>query len=349
MSPTASPPKPSPARESSNEFGSASEFDSSKVSVVASGELPTAESDGKRPKRLIVASLVSVLMLSIVGYSMVASGTAATEQEESASNESLLPVRVLVVGSVRPPGLGREYAGLLIPDRESVLSFEGDGRIASINVEEGDLIRTGDVIAVLDQSHLDAKQRRIESELAAANARLDELVSGPRKQTVAAARAKVDELVARVELAKVEARRQEQLVPRGATSRSERDAAVFGLEAQEKELLAARSALEQLAEGTRAEQLAEQRARCQAIEASLEEVAAERDDATIIAPFSGRIEQRFVDEGTVVSSGIQVVKLVSQLVEAEVGLPPSVASNLTTGERVTLRLRGQDRDAWIDR
>ncbi|MEM0926554.1 MAG: HlyD family efflux transporter periplasmic adaptor subunit [Planctomycetota bacterium] len=277
---------------------------------------------------------------------------AEVEQEGSMallSKANPLPVSVLVAGSVQPPEMGREFAGLLIPDQESTLSFEGDGRITEILVQEGDCVNAGDTIARLDQSHLDAKERRIKSELAAANARLDELVAGPRLQTIAAARAKVDELQARVELAKVEAKRQEQLVPRGATSRSERDAAVFGLKAEENNLLAASALLEELSEGTRAEQIAEQRARCAAIQASLDEVAAERTDATVVAPFDGRIEQRMVDEGTVVSPGVPVLRIVSHRVEAEVGLPPDVAQDLTPGQRVSIRLRGVEREGWIDR
>ncbi|MEO1616109.1 MAG: HlyD family efflux transporter periplasmic adaptor subunit [Planctomycetota bacterium] len=359
MSPIASPPESSVPDESSSvanhpattESGphSPTNVESDMVSPQSDQPNMPPSGSGRTPKRLIAGavSLIGlVLVAAAVNHLRNSGGPAA---EEGRVNAEALPVRTLVVGTVQPPDQSREYAGLLVPEKESTLSFEGAGRIAGVNVNEGDRVRAGEVLAILDQTHLDAKQQRIESELSAAKAKLKELVAGPRKQTVDAARARVDELAARVELAKVEARRQEELVPRGATSRSERDTAVFGLQADSSSLLAAKAVLSELAEGTRSEQIEEQRARCGSIEASLKELDAERSDATLRAPFDGLIEQRLVDEGTVVSAGVPVLGLVSDRVEAEVGLPPAVAGKLQPGHPVTLTLRNETRVARIRR
>jgi HlyD family secretion protein len=260
-----------------------------------------------------------------------------------------LPVQVVPVGSVDGPDLSSRYAGVLIPDRESVLGFERGGRVAAVHVSEGDVVGQGDLIAELDQQDLDAAEKRVRGELAAAEAKLAELIAGPREQTIEAARARVEELAARVAQAKLEANRQRQLAPRGATSNAELDSAVYGLQASENSLLAARAALEELSAGTRVEQIAAQRARCDSIAAQLEEIQSQRDDSRIVAPFDGSVARRLIDEGTVVTSSVAVVEVVSERCEAQVGLPPTVAAQLAAGDPVLLHLRRSTRPATIDR
>lgn len=281
-----------------------------------------------------------------VGPANEAAGTTGTLPP---SDTSALPVNTVRVGSVAAPVLSQRYAGLLISRKASDLSFERGGRVIAIHVEEGSVVEQGELLAELDQDDLDAAEHRTKSELAAAQAVLDELVAGPREETIRAAAAKVEELTARVKLAEIDADRQRQLAPKGATSRSELDSAEFGLQATQNSLLAAQASLDELNEGTRKEQIAAKKAKCEAIEASLREIEAQRRDSKIVAPFAGTIGARQIDEGVVVSSGSTVLSLVSDAVEAQVGLPPATAGSLKQNEKVTVWLRDQQRDAWVDR
>ncbi len=300
---------------------------------------------------IAVAGVAAVVVWAATIASTPAEDTSGEPRSEAGADRKAdpLPVQVIRVGSVAGPDLSSRYAGLLIPDRESELGFEREGRVEAVHVSEGDTVSRGDLIAELDQQDLDAAEKRVRGELAAAEAKLAELVAGPREQTIEAARARVEELAARVAQAKLEANRQRQLAPRGATSNAELDSAVYGLQASENSLLAARAALEELSAGTRVEQIAAQRARCAAIEAQLEEIQSQRDDSRIVAPFDGSIARRMVDEGTVVTSSVAVVEVVSERCEAQVGLPPAVAAQLTAGDAVVLHVRRSTRRATIDR
>ncbi|MCA9139218.1 MAG: biotin/lipoyl-binding protein [Planctomycetales bacterium] len=294
--------------------------------------------------------VVTVLAVAgIAGFAYDVSQQASSESTRRENRPAPLAVRTLRVGSLSGPELTQRYAGLLVAQQNSSLSFNRAGRVAAIHVHEGNTVTKGDVIAELDQEDLDAASARVQSELAAATARLDELIAGPREQTLKAAGAKVKELAAQVELAKIDADRQKQLAPRGATSRSELDSAVFGLQAAENGLLAAQAELEELVEGTRKEQIAAQRSTCLSIEARLREIETQRNDSRIVAPFDGRISARAIDEGAVVAPGSMVLAIVSDAIEAQVGLPPELAGSLSTGDRVSVWLRQKCRDGWIDR
>ncbi len=144
--------------------------------------------------RPVVSSVVVVIAAAVFAVAMRPSGDDdGTTVAEDATDAPPLPVQVVRVGSIDGQEFAQRYAGILIPKRESVLSFERGGRVIRIAVREGTEVKRGDVLAELDQEDLDANEDRIESELAAAEALLDELVAGPRRQSIEAAEAKVKE------------------------------------------------------------------------------------------------------------------------------------------------------------
>ncbi|OYP32268.1 HlyD family secretion protein [Rhodopirellula sp. MGV] len=270
-------------------------------------------------------------------------------QADAISSARPLPVEVVLAGSIPPPVLSTGYTGLLVPVKRSLLGFERGGKVTQIGVHEGDFVQRGDLLAVIAQDDLDATQSRIESELAAARAILAELVAGPRVQAIEAASAEVKKAKARVMLAEVEANRQLKLASGSATSRSELDAARFGLDAERSQLASATATLEELTAGTREEQIAAQRARCEVIQASLGEIQSQRNRSRVVAPFDGQVAGRMVDEGEVIAPGAAVLELISHALEAQVALPPSVAAGLQRGDNVILRLGEQLRTGRIDR
>ena len=271
------------------------------------------------------------------------------ETDPGQDHRTAMPVNIIHAGDVSGPNLATRYTGRLVAKQQSHLSFERGGRITKVHVREGDVVAVGDLLAELDQEDLDAIELRTQSELAAQQARLKELIAGPRSQEIEAARAKADELAARVELAEIDARRQRKLATQGATSQSELDSAILGLQATRNSLVAAKAIHDQLVEGTRSEQIAAQRAKCAAIDASLKELHSNRNDSRIIAPFDGYIATRLLDEGAVIASGTPIVELMSDHIECEVGVPPEIAAKWAIGTEVTIYLGIETRRGWISR
>jgi RND family efflux transporter MFP subunit len=73
------------------------------------------------------------------------------------------------------------------------------------------------------------------------------------------------------------------------------------------------------------------------VQAALQSIDIDVAKSLLIAPYSGRIAKRQVDEGTIVKPGQVTLELIeSQILEARIGVTAKLASTLTTGQEVTL-------------
>ncbi len=249
-----------------------------------------------------------------------------------------LPVSVITARPVSSFAQTRHYTGTLVAGRTSELSFQRSAEVVEIAVDEGDAVQTGDEIARLDVRRLDTAQQILEAQRAAAAARLRELQAGPRRETIEATRAQVAELEAQQELAERTHRRTLELQARNSASAQAVDNTLLSLEAATARLRRARRRLEELESGTRQEQIDAQRAAVAQLDARLADLKLDREDSVLRAPFAGRISRRYLDEGTVVTVGQPVVRLVEDTVlEARIGLPADRLSHLHEGDSVTLR------------
>ncbi|MBI5826048.1 MAG: HlyD family efflux transporter periplasmic adaptor subunit [Chloroflexi bacterium] len=67
-------------------------------------------------------------------------------------------------------------AGTIVPRAEARLSFTGIGRVASVNVQVGDVVEAGQVLVELDTAILEAKVNEAESNLAVAEIQVKYLI-----------------------------------------------------------------------------------------------------------------------------------------------------------------------------
>jgi RND family efflux transporter MFP subunit len=73
------------------------------------------------------------------------------------------------------------------------------------------------------------------------------------------------------------------------------------------------------------------------LDAELADLVHDLDDTKLVAPFGGRVSERFIDEGTVIASGTPVVEVIDDTeLEAWIGLPPSAALTLQVGQHCEL-------------
>ena len=79
--------------------------------------------------------------------------------------------------------------GSIVPRKEARLSFDIPGKVADVLVEVGARVEKGSVLARLDDTTLALNARQADAALAAAQAQLEELKAGPRKEELAVAQA----------------------------------------------------------------------------------------------------------------------------------------------------------------
>ncbi len=76
--------------------------------------------------------------------------------------------------------------GTVLPSENPDLSFETSGRVAAVNVQVGDTVAKGEVLATLDTAALSAARDQAQANLHLAQAKLDALKAGPRPVDVSA-------------------------------------------------------------------------------------------------------------------------------------------------------------------
>lgn len=279
-------------------------------------------------------------------FPLALAGCGSAEAEPPAPEP--LPVAVVAAEPVTSFKTTRAYTGEVRPTREAAVGFETGGRVVSLAVDEGATVKAGQLLGRVDAATLEARRARTAAELAEAEARLAELVAGPRRQEIAVAEAELRELDADLALAKRRLGRRRTLLERSAITREDYDEERYAAEAIAARRDAASERLSELREGTRVERVDAQRARVRALEAGLAEIDEQVADATLKAPFAARVVERMVDDGAVVAAGAAVFRLVeAKTPEAWVGVPAEAAATLKRGDYARLRVGGSERPGEV--
>jgi HlyD family secretion protein len=189
------------------------------------------------------------------------------------------------------------------------LSFRVSGRVKRMLAEEGDRVRAGELLAVLDREPYREKVRRARARLEAARAEHCKLRNGSRRQEIERARARVAEREAGLQNARLRYSRAKRLAKRGAATEQDVDDALAGRKQAAARLEAARQELSLALEGFRKQDVRRAAAEVRAAEASLDMARTGLRDTRLLAPRNGTILTRVVEPGSVVGRGAPVYTL----------------------------------------
>lgn len=226
------------------------------------------------------------------------------------------PIAIVVIAAVaggafyllRDGGAGDGLsASGTVEATEASLGFQAAGRIERILVNEGDRVKAGDTLAVLDRTELEARHAQARAQLAAAEATLSELERGARSEELAQAREADSTAAARLTDAQRDLARAQQLFRGGAASQEAYDKARFAADVARSQREQAAQQLRLVQAGPRAERIAAQRAMVQSAQALLRQVGAQLANAVVVAPFGGIVTVRQRQPGEIVAPGAPVV------------------------------------------
>jgi RND family efflux transporter MFP subunit len=220
-----------------------------------------------------------------------------------ASGDQKLPLQVTTIRLEQASSyqVERVYAGTIESSRESQLGFQYPGAIESIHVDEGDIVEKGDTLVKLESSELMARQDLALADLASSRASL---------------------LVARSqwELTLATMKRHQELVKDGHTSGQRLDEVRFDQKMKSAALQVARTHQQQA-------------------EANLQLIQIQIDKTELKAPFNGVIQQRLMDEGTIVSAGQPVLHLMEYgNPEARIGIPMDMVEHIKPGDHYEFKV-----------
>ena len=95
--------------------------------------------------------------------------------------------------------------------RQVSLAFEGSGRIKALNVQEGDRVQEGQVLAVLDTQALEIQAKQAQAQLVVQQQAVDEQDAGTRPEEIAQAKAQVVSVQAQLDKATKDLQRYQAL------------------------------------------------------------------------------------------------------------------------------------------
>lgn len=193
--------------------------------------------------------------------------------------------------------------------RQVSLAFDGSGRIAELRVEEGDNVKAGQVVAVLDTSTLELQARQAEAQVEAMRQALLKLRNGSRPEEIAQARAQLASAEASAVLAEQSLDRTIRLQTSGASTASALDQARAQAEAARANVEQSRAALQLTEAGARAEDIASAEAQLAGAEASLALLRHQIDRGQLKAPVDAVVRSRLREPGDMITSATAVFAL----------------------------------------
>jgi HlyD family secretion protein len=192
-------------------------------------------------------------------------------------------------------------SGYVVAHHKIAVGAKVMGRVAWIGVEKGDKVQQGQVLVRLEDSEFRAQVNEARANLAAAQARLDQLRTGSRPQEKLKDRAGVLQAEATLRNAEAEYERAEKLYRGGVASKAELDRATAQRDTARALLEAARQSSAMTDIGPRPEEIRAALAQVQQMKAALDYANTQFASTEIKAPVSGTVLQRIVERGEMVS------------------------------------------------
>lgn len=193
--------------------------------------------------------------------------------------------------------------------RQSSLAFNDSGRIDAVMVQEGDVIKKGDVIAVLDSSRLAPLLDEARAQLSAQEAVVARLHHGSRPEEIAQARANLAAARADDANARRVHERIKSLEKKSMASIQDVDAAKAAMDVANARVEVASKALQLSIAGPRKEDIAQAEAQLKAIESRVTLLARQLQDAKLVAPVDGIVYARLMEPGEMATPQRPVISL----------------------------------------
>ena len=232
--------------------------------------------------------------------------------------------------------------GELASDRVE-LTAEFNEAIVEIAVAEGSRVSKDQVLLRQNDARAQARLADAKAVHLQAEARLDELLRGPRSEQIAAARATVEGATQDLDFRLSEQTRVKEIHQRGLASPEALDKANAANDAAQATLKFRLAQLEELLAGTTIEELAQ-------AEHAVEQAAARRDSAqidldrhVIAAPVDGLIDSRLFEIGERPGVGQPVIVVLADTQpHARVYVPENIRVHIRSGTKALIHVDGLD-------
>ena len=189
------------------------------------------------------------------------------------------------------------------------VSSKVPGRILEIRVKEGDFVKVGDTLAILDAPEVRAKMEQARSAESAAAAQELMAQNGARQEQVQGAYQLMQQAKAGLEIAEKSYQRVQRLFDEGVLSEQKRDEAYANYKAMEAQAKAAESQYDLARNGARREEKMAAAAMVGRAQGAVQEVTSYIHETVQIAQMEGEVMDIYPKQGELVGTGSPIMSI----------------------------------------
>lgn len=228
------------------------------------------------------------------------------------------------------------------------ISGKVPGRILEYRVKEGDTVRKGDTLVIIEAPEVQAKMMQAEAAKAAAQAQQQKAYKGARAEQIQGAYELWQKAKAGLEIAQKSHDRVKRLYEQGVLPAQKYDEAVAQLNAAVATERAAKSQYDMAKNGAEAEDKLAATALVNRAKGAVAEVESYIKETVLVAPVDGEVSEVFPKEGELVGTGAPIINL-ARLDDMWVtfNVREDLLKGLTIGKIVKAYVPALDRDVDV--
>ena len=189
------------------------------------------------------------------------------------------------------------------------VSSKVPGRILELRVKEGDYVKVGDTLAILDAPEVRAKMEQAQSAQSAAAALELKAQNGARKEQIQGAYSVLQQATAGFEIAEKSYNRVQRLFDEGVMSAKKRDEAYANYKAMEAQMKAAQSQYDMAVNGARMEDKMAASAQVGRAKGAVNEVNSYIHETVQVAQIEGEVSDIYPKVGELVGTGSPIMSI----------------------------------------
>jgi len=202
-----------------------------------------------------------------------------------------------------------EVSGL-IEAIETEIRAQVQGEVKEIFVKEGQRVKKGDLLCLLDDEKLTIQLNQLRAGLEGARSKLKLFQKGTKKELIAVAKNQLEAAEKELELAQKNQGRMEKLFKEGAVSKTQKEQADLKLKAAQEHYESSEENYQLALRGREKEEIEMVKAEIRSLQAQEEFLLRQIQDAKVTSPVSGLLEIRHIEIGELALPGTLLFSLI---------------------------------------
>ena len=279
-----------------------------------------------------------------------------TNQAKEQHNNILLAIAgfasvVIIVALIGLIALGRDPEVIQgeMEVEEYRVSSKVPGRILEFRVKEGDFVKAGDTLAIIEAPEVMAKMTQAQSAVDAASALEDMARNGARKEQIQAARQLLEQAKAGLEIAEKSYKRMQQLFDQEVVSAQKRDEAEALYKSAQAQVKAAQSQYDMALNGARAEERRAASASVGQARGAVQEVTSYIRETVQIAQMDGEVTDVYPKVGELIGTGSPIMSIALMDDQwATFNIREDQLKDIKVGSEVTVKVPALDKELTME-